>query len=392
MEFAHRLAEEDFMVTFVNTDFIHGRMVESLPENFYTEYNGRIRLVSVPDGVDCLEDRWNFERVSAPLILKINEEEKEKITFVIVDGMIGTLLNVAEKLDIKREVYWPASAWFLAIFRKIPLLLASGTIDENGFLESDAPIKLSEASPAPDPAHLCWMSLRKTRMNLVLFRYFHKCMETIKDVDHILCNSFNKLEWPFLEINSSAILISPLVSVNHSKHQPSSFWREDWSSLGWLDQWHAGSDIYLTLGLELNSRPFLWVWRPGVMEKEDALYPKGFMDRISGLHPSIACFITHCGWNSTMEGLSKRVPMLCWPYILNQFQNQMYAIEVWKVGLSLTMDSDDLVSKEEIKGKLEAFSNYHGIKERVLELKKQGEKSVMKGGDSDRSILELISL
>ncbi|CAN6477292.1 unnamed protein product [Victoria cruziana] len=433
MEFAHRLAEEGFMVTFVNTDFIHGRIVESLPENFSTEYNGRIRSVSIPDGVDCLEDRWNFESVSngflhtmprflEALILKINEEEKEKITFVIADGMIGTLLGVAEKLDIKRAVFWPASAWFLAIFRKIPSLLASGIIDENGFPKSDAPIKLSEASPALDPAHLCWMSLRKTGMNSALFRYFHKCVETIKDVDHIVCNSFNKLEWPFLEINSSAIPIGPLVSANHSKHQPSSFWREDWSCLGWLDQWPAGSVIYvsvgsitmlnrrqideLALGLELTGRPFLWVCRPGVMEKEDALYPVGFMDRIScrGLvvgwgpqqevlaHPSIACFLTHCGWNSTMEGLSNGVPMLCWPYIADQFQNQTYIVEVWKVGLSLTMDSDDLVSKEEIKGKLEALSNDLGIKERVLELKKQGEKSVMKGGDSDRRFHEFISL
>ncbi|CAN6477291.1 unnamed protein product [Victoria cruziana] len=287
--------------------------------------------------------------------------------------MLRTLLNIVEKQDIKRAIYWPASAWFLAIFRKIPLLLASGIIDEN----------VSEGSPALDSAHLCWMSLRKTGMNSVPFRYFHKCMETIKDVDHILCNSFNKLEWPFLEINSSAIPISPL--------------REDWICLGWLDQWLAGSVIYvsvgsitmlkrrqideLALGLELTGRPFLWVCRPGVMEKEDVL-----------AHPSIACFITHCGWNSTMEGLSNGVPMLCWPYILDQFQNQPYVVEVWKVKLSLTMESDELVSKEEIKGKLEALSNDHGIKERVLELKKQGEKSVMKGGDSDRRFREFISL
>ncbi|KAF3786632.1 hypothetical protein EJ110_NYTH25052 [Nymphaea thermarum] len=149
MEFAHRLAEEGFLVTFVNTDFIHSRIVMSLPENFASEYSGRIRLVSIPDGVDSKEDRWNFEKVfkafpcTMPrfleeLILKINEEEKEKITFMIVDGMIGTLLSVAVKLKIKRAVFWPASAWWLAIFNKIPLLLASGIIDENGTLNQFA--------------------------------------------------------------------------------------------------------------------------------------------------------------------------------------------------------------------------------------------------------------
>ncbi|XP_031491403.1 UDP-glycosyltransferase 83A1-like [Nymphaea colorata] len=433
MEFAHRLAEEGFMVTFVNTDFLHSRIVMSLPETFPSEYSERIRLASIPDGLDFQDDRWNFKEMSnamlhvmprflEELILKINEDEKEKITFMIVDGMIGNLLSVAVKLEIRRAVFWPASAWFLAIFKEIPLLLASGTIDENGFPKSDAPIQLSEASPALDPAHLCWMNLRNSGMNSALFRFFHKCVETIKGVDHIVCNSFSKLEWPFLEIISGVVPIGPLVSANHSKHQPSSFWQEDWSCLDWLDQWPSSTVIYvslgsitmlnqrqideLALGLELTGRPFLWVCRPGVMEKEDALYPEGFVDRISthGLvvawapqqevlaHPSVACFLTHCGWNSTMEGLSNGVPMLCWPYIGDQFQNQSYIVHIWKVGLSLTQGCDELVTKEEIKSKLEALLSDHGIKERVVELKKQGEMIMMEGGESFRRFHDFLSV
>ncbi|XP_031486875.2 UDP-glycosyltransferase 85A2-like [Nymphaea colorata] len=351
MEFAHRLAEEGFMVTFVNTDFIHSRIVKSLPETFTSEYSGSIRLTSIPDGVDSQEDRWNFKEMSnailhvmprflEELILKINEDEKGKITFMIVDGMIGTLLSVAVKLEIRRAVFWPASAWFLAIFKKIPLLLASGTIDENGTLNLSA---------------LCLVS-------------------------------------------------------------------EDWSCLDWLDQWPAGSVIYvslgsttmlnqrqideLALGLELTGRPFLWVCRPGVMEKQDALYPEGFMDRITrhGLvvgwapqqevlaHPSVACFLTHCGWNSTMEGLSNGVPMLCWPYIGDQFQNQSCIVHIWKVGLSVTQVCDELVTKEEIKSKLEALLSDHGIKERVVELKKHGEMSMIEGGDSFRRFHDFLSV
>ncbi|KAF3786634.1 DIMBOA UDP-glucosyltransferase [Nymphaea thermarum] len=423
MEFAHRLAEEGYMITFVNTDFIHSCIVKSLPENFTSEYSGRIRLASIPDGVDSQEDRWNFKEMSnailhvmprflEELILKINEDEKEKITFMIVDGMIGTLLSIAVKLEIRRAVFWPASAWFLAIFKKIPLLLASGTIDENGFPKTDATIQLSEASPALDPTHLSWMNLRNIGFNSAFFPYLHKCVETIKGVDHIVCNSFSKLEWPFLEIISGVVPIGPLVSANHSKHQASSFWQEDRTCLRWLDQWPAGSVIYvslgsitmlnqhqideLALGLELTARPFLWVCRPGVMDKEDTVYPEGFMDRISRhalvvgwapqqevlAHPSVACFLTHCGWNSTMEGLSNGVPMLCWPYIGDQFQTQNYIIHIWKVGLSLTQLCDELVTKEEIKSKLEALVSDHGIKKRVVELKKQGEMSMMEGGDS----------
>uniref|UniRef100_A0A5K1FFC5 Uncharacterized protein n=1 Tax=Nymphaea colorata TaxID=210225 RepID=A0A5K1FFC5_9MAGN len=92
------------------------------------------------------------------------------------------------------------------------------------------------------------MNLRNSAVNSPLFQHLHKCVETIKGVDHIVCNSFPKLESPFLELISGVVPIGPLVSANHSKHQPSSFWQEDWSCLDWLDQWPAGSVIYVSLG------------------------------------------------------------------------------------------------------------------------------------------------
>ncbi|GFY82942.1 hypothetical protein Acr_02g0011820 [Actinidia rufa] len=83
-------------------------------------------------------------------------------------------------------------------------------------------------------------------------------------------------------------------------------------------------------------------------ERCDA-YPKRFRERVAtrgrivGLapqhkvlsHHSVACFLSHCDWNSTVEGLSNGVPFLCWPYFGDQFLNQSYICDVWKVGLGL---------------------------------------------------------
>ncbi|KAF3773287.1 UDP-glycosyltransferase [Nymphaea thermarum] len=126
------------------------------------------------------------------------------------------------------------------------------------------------------------------------------------------------------------------------------------------------------------------------------VYPEGFMDRVARRalvvewapqkevlsHPSVACFLTHCGWNSTMEGLFNGVPMLGWPYFADQFLNQTCIVDMWKVGLKLVRDEDGVVGKEEIKKKIEDLMNDEGIRERVSDMKDKGKRAVMEGGAS----------
>uniref|UniRef100_A0A5B7C3P4 Putative UDP-glycosyltransferase 83A1 n=1 Tax=Davidia involucrata TaxID=16924 RepID=A0A5B7C3P4_DAVIN len=209
--------------------------------------------------------------------------------------------------------------------------------------------------------------------------------------------------------------IGPLLaSTDHPRH--GSFWLEDSTCLSWLDKQPACSVIYvafgstaifsqhqfeeLALGLELSGRPFLWVVRSNLTNAE---YPDGFtvaddhgkivewapQEKVLA-HPSTACFLTHCGWNSTMEGLSMGVPFLCWPYFSDQFHNQSKITDMWKVGLRLNPDKNGIISRHEIKAKIENLLSDDGIKANALKLKEMAGMSVKEGGSSFKNFERFI--
>ncbi|WVZ15482.1 hypothetical protein V8G54_013048 [Vigna mungo] len=145
----------------------------------------------------------------------------------------------------------------------------------------------------------------------------------------------------------------------------------------------------LALGLALINKPFLWVIRDDSKMK----YPhefKGHKGKIISWapqqkvlsHPAIACFVTHYGWNSTIEGLSNGVSFLCWPYFGDQIQNKKYICDELKVGLSFDKDENGVVSCKEVKLKVEQLLSNENIKSRSLELKEKVMNNIVKGGAS----------
>lgn len=113
--------------------------------------------------------------------------------------------------------------------------------------------------------------------------------------------------------------------------------------------------IELALGLEASKCPFVWVVRGGerhpeleswLLEekfeernKDRGLVIKGWAPQILILpHRSIGGFLTHCGWNSVMEGVCAGVPLIAWPTGAEQFFNEKLIVQVLDIGVKVGVD------------------------------------------------------
>lgn len=112
--------------------------------------------------------------------------------------------------------------------------------------------------------------------------------------------------------------------------------------------------------------------------------------REGSTHPSVACFLSPCGWNSTTEGKSNGVPFLCWPYFGDQFCNQSYICDIWKVGLGSNQDESGIIRQGEIKNKVEQLLGDETYKARALDLKEKVANDVIKHGCSDKNLNNII--
>ena len=144
MKLTHKIVDHGINVTFVNTEFIHAKLIASNSMAVKSEEKSPIRLVSIPDGLEPGDDRNNTPKLMESiekvmpghlkdLIEKINQSnDDDQISCLVADTTVGWALEVAEKMGIKRASVWPAGPANLAFALHIPKLIEEGIIDIKG--------------------------------------------------------------------------------------------------------------------------------------------------------------------------------------------------------------------------------------------------------------------
>ncbi|CAL4914998.1 unnamed protein product [Urochloa decumbens] len=205
--------------------------------------------------------------------------------------------------------------------------------------------------------------------------------------------------------------------------------------LRWLDGRDPGSVVYVSfgsiaqpspkqlmelgLGLEASGHPFLWVVRnAGAYDAAVRAFLDGLEGRVAGRglvvrgwapqavvlsHPATGGFVTHCGWNSTLEAVTAGLPVVTWPHFTDQFLNERMAVEVLGIGVSVGVTEPITfrsVEKEVVVGRgvveqavrsvMGAGEEAEGRRRRVRELAAKARAAVQEGGSSHANLLELV--
>ncbi|KAK3195842.1 hypothetical protein Dsin_027152 [Dipteronia sinensis] len=254
----------------------------------------------------------------------------------------------------------------------------------------------------------------------------------------VVVNSFYELEPAYADyyrnvLGKRAWHIGPLSLSNEDKASRGKRASIDENEcLKWLNSKKPNSVVYIcfgsvanfnsdqlmeiAVGLEASGQDFIWVVRKEKKDEEtnEDWLPEGFENRIEGKgliirgwapqvlileHEAVGGFVTHCGWNSTLEGISTAgVPMVTWPMFAEQFYNEKLVTEVLKIGVSVGVKQwarlvGDFVKREAIEKAVKEImvgDRAGEMRSRAKGLGEMARRAVEKEGSSHSDLNALI--
>ncbi|XP_012081077.1 UDP-glycosyltransferase 82A1 isoform X1 [Jatropha curcas] len=378
MKLALALVNCGFEPVMITPEFIHRRIISSL------DPKAKIVCMSVPDGLekDVAIDFFAIEKVMEncmpihleTLVRQIDEEDG-RVACMIVDLLVSSAIEVGRRCGVPVAGFWPAMLATYQLIAGIPDMVRMGLISETGSPQHSGPVRFLPNQPLLSIEDLPWLignpTARKAR-----FKFWTRAMNRSIDLQWLLVNSFPdpldnniyKINKPQFHNNFTAAgkplvyQVVPLTNKHATNSKNPSFWEEDTTSLQWLDEQKPNSVVYISFGswvspigeskvkslalaLEAMKLPFIWVlglaWREGLpVEYTERISKQGklvsWAPQVEILqHKAVGCYLTHCGWNSTMEAIQCQKRLLCYPVAGDQFLNCAYIVEKWKIGIKM---------------------------------------------------------
>ncbi|KAF8390922.1 hypothetical protein HHK36_023221 [Tetracentron sinense] len=402
LQLASALQLRGFEPVMVTPEYVHRQIAPRI------EPKSGIICRSIPDGLDEKEPRDFFTIEFAmennmPVHLEriiCSFDEDGGVLCVVVDLLASWAIKVSKHCGVPVAGFWPAMLATYRLITAIPEMIRAGVISEFGIPQHQGKLCLLPNEPMLSIEDLPWLvgnlAARKSR-----FIFWLRTLSRSRTLRWVIVNSFPENGDEMIKQQRKSVESPPenpphVFQVGplscHSGSKNPSFWEEDRSCLDWLNKHKACSVIYvsfgswvkplgeeklneLALGLEASRRPFLWVVGPSWQER----FPIGYLGRLAGRgkvvswapqmevlkHEAIGCYLTHCGWNSTMEAIQSGKCLLCYPVAGDQFVNCTYIVNVWKIGVKI----DGFGWRDVEEGVRSVMEDEGEMHQRVMELK-----------------------
>nr|XP_048328468.1 7-deoxyloganetin glucosyltransferase-like [Ziziphus jujuba var. spinosa] len=370
LKLAKLLHSRGFHITFVNTECNHKRFLKSLgPDSLHGLPD--FRFETIPDGLPPSDADATQDLV--PLVEAIMEK------------MLAPFCDLVKRLnDMTRTCNdSPPSVTRIVSDGFMPFTIAAG---------------------------------RELGIPVVFFYTIPACsfMKNLK-----LCGGSGGLGPQVFVIGPLQLLLNRI--PEHPLKLKYSLWKEESECLQWLNTKPKGSVLYVNFGsiaimspeqvaefgygIANSKHPFLWIIRPDLVVGETAVLPLEFAAETKGRgligswcpqeevlnHPSIGGFLTHSGWNSTVESLSSGVPLLCCPFLGDQPTNCRFSCKEWGIGMEMDKEA---VKREEVEKLVKEFLEGEKGKEmrkNVMEWKRLAHEATEPNGSSSIDLDNLVS-
>ncbi|XP_044409777.1 UDP-glycosyltransferase 88B1-like [Triticum aestivum] len=289
-----------------------------------------------------------------------------RIHAVVVDSVSNEALVVTKRLGFPSYTLFTSSAATFVAFAQLPTVLAEGgpSFKELG----DTHLELFGLPPMP-ASHLLGEVLEDPESDT--YKAMMALLCRIPEADGTLVNTFESLEARAVATLKDprcvpGWVLPPVYCVGPFV-----------GSIADAEAKERHEEI--AVGLDKSGHCFLWVVRapasddpekphdPSANPDLDTLLPDGFMERTNGRglvvklwapqvdvlrHRATGAFVTHCGWNSVLEGVTAGVPMLSWPLYSEQKMNKVHMMRDIGVATEMVGWQQGLVKAGEVEAKV----------------------------------------
>ncbi|GLJ06410.1 hypothetical protein SUGI_0038460 [Cryptomeria japonica] len=367
------------------------------------------------------------------LIRRICTEDGCAPLCIISDMFLGWTKDVADIFGIPRIFFLTCGVYGTLLYYSMWNHLPHTKTDSEEFILPDLPHVSLHRSQLPTNIK---MATGTDPWSLFQARQISRNMRSWG----FICNSYEELEHGYLEhlrksTGRPVWAVGPVLPPEFLSSTQSHAVRDQLlqgkeangtsdtiSCLRWLNSRNVSSVFYicfgsqntisasnmkeLALGLESSGQPFIWVVRPplgvpSTAEFSSEFLPDGFEERMKtknqGLvikkwapqreilsHPSTGGFLSHCGWNSTLESLSQGVPIIGWPLAGEQFFNSKLLEEEVGVCVEICRGNDGELTKEKVERTVKMLmweEKGSGLRERAATMRDAARKAVVDGAD-----------